>query len=89
MPGQLPLPEDLVTRRVGDTLIVLHTPSARIFELNPTAQVLWESVLAGSGVDDLEDLLISRFGLARDRAAADVAHFLAGLRHDELLEFDP
>lgn len=89
MPGQLPLRQDLVSRRVGDTLVVLHTPTSRIFELNPSAQILWEAVLAGSSVDGLELLLTTRFGLPPDRAVADVADFLAALRHDELLQADP
>jgi coenzyme PQQ synthesis protein D (PqqD) len=85
MPERPPLRNQLVSRRVGDTLIVLHAPTSRIFELNPAAAVLWDAVLAGSSAQVLERLLVGRFGVAPERAVADVAAFLAALADDDLV----
>jgi Coenzyme PQQ synthesis protein D (PqqD) len=82
----LALVHDLACRDVGERMLVLHVPTAKMFELNPTARILWEALAAGASVEGLEQLVAAEFGLPRDRAAVEVEAFVAALGAAELLQ---
>jgi hypothetical protein len=77
--------DDVHWREVDEILLILHVPTSRYLQLNASAIVLWESVVEGATEAELQTTLIERYGIALDRAEADVATFLEPLRRDGLI----
>jgi hypothetical protein len=77
--------DDVHWREVDEILLILHVPTSRYLQLNASAIVLWESVVKGATEAELQTTLIERYGIALDRAEADVATFLEPLRRDGLI----
>jgi hypothetical protein len=77
--------DDVYWREVDEILLILHVPTSRYLQLNASAIVLWESVVEGATEAELQTTLIERYGIALDRAEADVATFLEPLRRDGLI----
>ena len=77
--------EDVYWREVDDVLLILHVPTSRYLQLNASAIVLWETVVEGATKAELQTALVERYGIAEERAEADVATFLEPLRRDGLI----
>ena len=55
-----PNPE-VVSSRMGDTGVLVHLQTNRIFELNATGVRVWELLAEGRGLDDVERVLQQEF----------------------------
>ena len=80
--------DDVYWREVDEILLILHMPTSRYLQLNASAIVLWESVVEGATEAELRTALMERYGIAAERAEADVATFLEPLRRDGLITVD-
>lgn len=69
---------------VGDTL-VLDLESGQIHQLNETAGFIWRHCEAAPSVEELAQLLVTRFEVGQDRAMTDVTETLGQLRQLNLL----
>lgn len=59
----------------------------KIITLNSSATMLWEELKGKTfDVDDAANLLVDRYGIARDEALADAAHILNLMTEKGLLE---
>ena len=84
--GPIALDADAVVwREVGDEIVVLEIATAVYLTLNGTARPLWLLLADGATRDDLAAALVAEYGIAFDRAAADVDDFLAALATRSLL----
>ena len=70
---------------VGDDIVVLDLEKSTYLKLNGTAKMLWECLTTSSTEVELTALLVETFGIPEERAADDVAAFLADLRERNLL----
>ena len=77
--------DDVYWREVDQVLLILHMPTSRYLQLNASAIVLWERVVEGATEAELQTALMERYGIAQERAEADVATFLEPLRRDGLV----
>ena len=77
--------DDVYWREVDQVLLILHMPTSRYLQLNASAIVLWERVVEGATETELQAALMERYGIAQERAEADVATFLEPLRRDGLV----
>jgi hypothetical protein len=80
--------DKVLWRELADQIVVLHLPAARFVELNQSAAMLWERVVDGATVEDLEHVLREFYGVSTETAAADVREFLAALSAADLLQAD-
>ncbi|HET8820913.1 MAG TPA: PqqD family protein [Thermoleophilaceae bacterium] len=53
--------DDVVSRKVGDRLVVVDLQTNRIYELNPTASRLWELLETGRDRAELEQAMLKEF----------------------------
>jgi PqqD family protein of HPr-rel-A system len=77
---------DVVSRRLGDELVLVHLGSNRIFRLNRTAARLWE--LIGEGVTTAEGLLEalrSEFDVGEDELRGEIDSTLERLGRQGLV----
>lgn len=71
---------------VDDEVVVLDGERDLYLGTNTSGSVLWEALSAGATRTQLVDLLLDHYEVHRERAANDVAAFLAQLASDGLLE---
>ncbi len=78
--------EGLTWQVVDETVVVLDLGGSVYLRLNGSGRTLWERLAEGCADEELVDALTERYDVDRDRAAADVAGFVAELRHRNLIE---
>lgn len=75
-------------QQVGDGVVVVDLKQHRATAFNDTGALVWTR-LGEQTPDEIAELLVKEFGLARERALADVESFLAGLSALGLIERSP
>ena len=80
MPAECMTNRRVEVSRVGSRAVLYNRDSREAVVLNPTGSWLWEQLASGRTADDLAAALQQRYGLSREQASQDVAHFLADLR---------
>jgi Coenzyme PQQ synthesis protein D (PqqD) len=77
---------DVVARRVGETAVLVHLGSNRIYELNDTGARIWELASEGSTVQCLIDRLEREFDVDRGQLASEVMGIVGDLVGEGLFE---
>lgn len=75
----------IATAAFRDGAILHDAGTGRLFWLNGSGAAAWKALRRGRERDQIAGLLAQRHGVARERAQADVAAFVAALRRDGLL----
>jgi hypothetical protein len=78
--------EDLVWQKVDSDVVVLDLRTSIYFRINGSGAALWEQLAAGATIHQLENSLVSEFGISAERAASDVKAFLDDARARGFLE---
>ena len=77
---------DVVTRRLGDTLVAVSLSSNRIFELNETGSRIWALVADGSSDDQVVSTLVQEFEVTDQVARQELEGLRARLLAAGLIE---
>lgn len=86
-PGRLPTPSpDVVSRRLGDEIVLVHLKTNRIFSLSPTGARLWELLSAGSNRREIEDRLHEEYDVSRDAVSAEIDSLVSMLEAEALVQ---
>ena len=76
---------NVLAKRVGDEIVLVHLETNRIFELNRTAASLWDALAAGSTRGELEERLAVEFDIERDALAREIDDLLGQLTSEGLI----
>jgi hypothetical protein len=76
---------DVVSRRVGDNVVLISLSTNRIYELNVTGARCWELMNAGSAPDTMVAQLVREFDVTPDAATAEFDNLMAMLRKEGLV----
>jgi hypothetical protein len=83
----LPTPSaHVVSRRVGDEVVLVHLQSNRIFALSPTGARFWELLSEGRGRQEIEVRLLEEYDISREQVSAEMNSLIEALRVEELVE---
>lgn len=77
---------EVVSRKLGDRLVVVNLRTNRIYELNRTASRVWELLEARAGRAELEETLSAEFDVERPVVAQDVDGMLDKLSSEGLID---
>ena len=77
--------DDLHWREIDGEVIALEVRGSTYVAANGAGTLLWRALADGTTPDELADQLVRAYGIDRERAAADIEHFLAQLRDQGLL----
>jgi hypothetical protein len=77
---------EVVSRKLGDRLVLVNLRTNRIYELNRTAARVWELLDAGSGRSELEEVLLGEFDVEDSVLSQDVGRMLDQLSSEGLIE---
>ena len=75
-------------RELKGEIVALDLSQSEYFAVNRTGTVLWHELARGATRRDLTELMVARFALSEDAAAADVERFVAELERRRLLVAD-
>src|SRR4051812_48927288 len=78
--------QNVVSRAVGESTVLVHLRTNRIYELNTTASRIWELVGSGEGQAEIVRLLSSDFAVTAEVAEREFKALLINLEREGLLE---
>jgi len=83
----LPAPSpDVVSRRLGDEIVLVHLQTNRIFSLSPTGARLWELLSAGRSRPEIERQLREEYDVSPEAVSAEVDSLVTMLEAEALVE---
>jgi hypothetical protein len=78
---------DAVSRRTGESVLVLDVASGEYYSLDDVAARIWELSDGARSVGEIVTELASEFDVSRDMLTRDVCEFLDDLAAAELVTF--
>lgn len=76
---------EVIARKMGDGIVIVHIDTNRIFELNSTASRLWELLLAGSTCAHAQRTLLEEYSVSESQLSEEVQTILAQWRAEKLV----
>jgi hypothetical protein len=76
---------EVVSRKLGDRLVVVNLRTNRIYELNSTASRIWELLEAGSDRTEIEETLLGEFDVEPSVASVGIDGTLARFSAEGLI----
>jgi hypothetical protein len=76
---------EVVSRKLGDRLVVVNLRTNRIYELNSTASRMWELLEAGSNRDEIEQTLLDEYDVERAVASQEIDRTLTRFSAEGLI----
>ena len=80
--------DDVISRKVGDRLVVVNLQTNRIYELNPTASRLWELLETGRDRAELEQAMLEEFDVREPDLSVNLDETLTLLSSEGLIAED-
>lgn len=77
--------DDLIARRMGEAIVLVHLPTNRIFELNVTGARIWELVRDGVEPALIPRHLVQEFEIDESRASEEVSALIERLQREGLI----
>ena len=79
---------NVISRRVGDEIVLFHLDSDRFYELNGTAARFWELLSTGEDTGRIRDQLLTEFSVEPEQIDGEAAALLDSLRREDLIATD-
>ena len=73
------IPDEVMTRKVGDELVILDLASGMYFGLDAIGTRIWQLVEAGNPLAEVCDVMTSEYDVTRDQMQQDLANLVAEL----------
>lgn len=80
--------EDVVSRRMGEDLVLVQLETNQIFELNRTGARLWELIREGKSLEELRTIIRSEFRVEAERLDREIDRLLQELKDQHLVVDD-
>lgn len=79
---------NVISRRLGDEIVLFHLDSDRFYELNGTAARFWELLSEGEDSAQVYEAMLKEFNVSRHQLAAEADALIASLRQENLVTSD-
>jgi len=79
------LDPDVVFKRLGERMVLIHLETNLVFELNNTGARIWELLEAGTPEDDILERLSAEFEVAPEQLKRDLNDLLRELTSQGLI----
>lgn len=80
------IPATVVSRRVGDEVMILDLESGTYFGLDPVGARVWELMREGRTLAGICEALMGEYAVGREVLERDVRRLAAGLEAEKLVE---
>jgi hypothetical protein len=71
----------VVFQRLGDELVLVNLETDMIYTLNATAAVVWETLQAGSSLEEIRSRLLAEYDVGEETIDREVNGVLEKLEH--------
>jgi Coenzyme PQQ synthesis protein D (PqqD) len=78
--------KDVISRRVGDEVVLVHLERDTMYSLNRTGARAWELLNEGLDLKATEAALADEFGVDRAEVRSELESLIAELEHEHLVE---
>lgn len=75
----------VISRRLGDDIVLFHLDSDRFYELNGTAARFWELLNSEKSTSQICDQMLEEFAVEREELASEADALIASLRQEDLV----
>jgi hypothetical protein len=83
----LPPPDpDVVSRRLGDEIVLVHLKTNRIFSLSPTGARFWELLKDGRSRSEIEAALLREYDVSHEEVSAEIDVLVRTLEAEQLVQ---
>ena len=87
--ASLPSPSpDVVSRRLGDEVVLVHLKTNRIFSLSPTGARFWELLSEGHSRPEIEQALLAEYDVSQAEVSAEIDSLMRSLQAEQLVRED-
>jgi hypothetical protein len=87
--ASLPSPNpDVVSRRLGDEIVLVHLKTNRIFSLSPTGARFWELLSEGKTRQEIEAALLGEYDAPQEEHSAEIDSLVNALELERLVGGD-
>lgn len=76
---------DVVSRRLGDEVVLVDLRTNRIFALSPTGARLWELLSEGRSRPEIEEQLLREYEVPRETVSAEIDSLVRTLEDERLV----
>lgn len=87
MPSRVQRSPGVVSQRMGERTVLVHTETDRIYELNATATRLWELLETRSDVRAIQRQMLEEFEVDESVLAVEIARTLEHFAKEHLVVF--
>jgi hypothetical protein len=77
---------DVIARHLGESAVLVHLPTNRVFELNHSGARVWDLIGEGMDFDTIVRTLVEEYDMDADGVTADVTDLLGWLRDEGLIQ---
>lgn len=85
LPASITISSDVMTRQVGDEIVLLDLAGGNYFGLNPVGARIWQLLGEGKATGEVPDILAAEFDVGRDQAEEDTRKLLLDLQAQGLI----
>jgi hypothetical protein len=71
--------DDVLTRKVGDELVLLHMGTELYFGLDPVGVAMWQAICEAGTVEGAHEALVSQYDVDPARLLSDLQELIAEL----------
>ena len=83
----LPAPNpDVVSRRLGDEVVLVHLKTNRIFSLSPTGARFWELLSDGKSRTEIEAALLQEYDVTPEAVSTEIDSLVRTLEAEQLVQ---
>ncbi len=87
-PESITKAEDIISRRVGDDVVVIKDDGQSLYVLNKTAAFIWDMCDGVSGIEDIVQKLCERFEVTPEEAREDVKKIIKVLTKMGVIKYN-
>ena len=77
---------DLVSKRLGDEIVLVNLQSDQMYELNTTGARIWELLQSARPIPEISRRLSAEFGVDEEQALTHVERMVNTLRAEGLIQ---
>jgi Coenzyme PQQ synthesis protein D (PqqD) len=74
-----------VAKQSGNSMVLVHLGTKKIFELNPTAARIWDLLAEGLTREDIHSRICEEFDVPREVAAQEMEELLSSLISENII----
>lgn len=85
MASTIEIPDEVMEKRLDDTLVLLSVRTGFYYTLNATGGRMWQLLREGRPPADVVEIVAAEQGEARERIAADLSQLVEDLEREGLV----